>query len=201
MKLYLVRHGQTAWNAMGRYQGTQDIPLDAEGIEQSKLLAKRLEGITWGGAISSDLMRAKQTAETALGSQSDQLQIWPEFREMNFGTWEGQPFEKVREDYPEEVNQFLCHPGQVRIPGGETAEEVQERVVQGIEKMKTLSSPSENWLVTSHGGTIRTLLCALMGKSLDEMWNIHQGNTAINILIYTNGKWEVECVNDTSHLK
>ena len=202
MQIYLVRHGQTSWNQQCRYQGSQDIPLDDDGVFQAERLAERLQSIQWDGAASSDLIRAKKTAEIVLGENSElPLHLWPELREMNFGTWEGVTFAEADAKWPEKVKAFFADPTQSIIPQGENALEFKERVMTGLEKILSLGKEGEKWLVATHGGAIRVILCEILGVPLKEMWDMHQGNTALNILAVKNGKMEFELINDVSHLK
>ena len=203
MKIYLVRHGQTAWNQQCRYQGSQDIPLDEVGISQVLRVASRLKEINWHGVISSDLIRTKQTAQMILDEASSALETHylPELREMHFGDWEGITFTEAEEKWPDKAQAFFEDPTAPIIPNGENATQFRERVMKGFEQILELGKDGENWLVATHGGTIRVILCELLGTPLKKMWEMHQGNTAINILSVNNGKIEIEMMNDTTHLE
>jgi len=89
MELICVRHGRTAWNALRRFQGQTDIPLDDEGLAQAQALAAHLRDERFDLALASDLTRARTTAEAILGDRDVVLELSPEFREMHFGQWEG----------------------------------------------------------------------------------------------------------------
>lgn len=202
MKIYLVRHGQTSWNQQCRYQGTKDIPLDEEGISQVEKLAERLKDVAWDGATSSDLNRAKTTAEIILQHQpKTQLHLYPELQEMNFGAWEGITFSEADKKWPNAVSSFFADPTQPIIPEGENAVEFRDRVLRGFDQVLSLAEDSETWLVATHGGVIRIILCEVLGVPLKEMWDFHQGNTALNILSINNGQMKFDLINDTTHLK
>lgn len=202
MKIYLARHGQTAWNHQRRYQGSQDIPLDDDGVFQAQCLAERLKLIEWSGAVSSDLIRAEKTAKIVLGDQCQlPLHIYPELREMNFGIWEGITFTEANEKWPDKVRSFFADPTQPIIPEGENALQFQDRVMEGLDRILEMAKDGENWFVATHGGAIRVILCKILGLPLKEMWNMEQGNTALNILSVQNNKMSFELINDISHLE
>lgn len=203
VKIYLVRHGQTEWNKQKRYQGSKDIELDETGLDQAEKLAEKLKNIQWSKVYSSDLQRARKTAETVINKSNLNIPILevPELREMHFGDWEGETFTSIEEQFPEKVSAFFSDPTPQIIPAGENAETFRERVVKGFEEILTNGSTEDTILAVSHGGTIRVIVCEVMGLPLKEMWEIEQGNTAINILeIGKDGKMTFESVNDTSHL-
>lgn len=204
MKIYLVRHGQTALNQQRRYQGSIDCPLDEKGLEQVQKVSERLKGLTWAGAVSSDLTRARTTGEMILAQSKNvsSVNIMSEWREMNFGAWEGKTFSEVEKRFPEKVSTFFADPSHPIIPQGESGLEFQKRVLTGFEKVLQMGKEAENWLIATHGGSIRIIICEVLGMPLKTMWEIEQGNTAVNILnISSSGKMDFEVLNDTSHLK
>ena len=204
VKIYQVRRGQTEWNKQKRYQGSKDIGLDNTGLDQAEKLPEKLKNIQWSKVYSSDLQRARKTAETVASKCNFEISILevPELREMHFGDWEGQTFTSIEEQFPEKVNAFFADPTPQIIPAGENAESFRERVLKGFEEILTNSSAGDVVLAVTHGGTIRVIVCEVMGLPLKDMWEIEQGNTAINILgIGKDGKMTFESVNDTSHLK
>jgi alpha-ribazole phosphatase len=97
------------------------------------------------------------------------------------------------------MNKLFTHPDEVQIPGGETFRQVKERASQAIEKL-VVKHPDETIAVVSHGGTIRTILCAILDIHLNHVWNIVQDNTAVNIINYYSERTMVSLVNDTHHL-
>lgn len=189
MKLGLVRHGVTAWNMAGRIQGATDIPLSAEGERQALLLADRLrrEPATWDGIVSSDLMRAKRTAELiaerlALPLVSDAL-----LRERSFGEAEG-----TTED--ERVARWGAD-WRGRVPGQESDEQVRARGLAFVESF-TASRPGESWLVVTHGSFLAQLLHAL-DSGVDDS---RIANLSLTILERDAGVWVPTLHNCTAHL-
>ena len=123
----------------------------------------------------------------------------PGFREINFGEWEGLTFKGINSQWKEEMSKLFTHPDEIVIPGGETFSEVKERATKALTKLVAVH-PNQTIVIVSHGGTIRTLLCAVLNIHLNHLWNIKQDNTAINILEYYDEQVMVALVNDVHHL-
>ena len=198
-KVILVRHGQTLWNLEMKYQGHCDVALTEKGVEQAKLAAKRLAGENISAVYASDLSRAFKTAECIAEKHNLLVTAIPSLREINFGEWEGLTFDKINNQWTEAMSKLFTHPDEIVIPGGETFREVKERSTMALAKLVT-GHPNQTIVVVSHGGTIRTLLCAALNIHLNHLWNIKQDNTAINILEYYDDRVMVALVNDVHHL-
>jgi broad specificity phosphatase PhoE len=104
--LYIVRHGQTEWNKEGRMQGHMDSPLTAEGLEQAKLLGKRLKNVEFDAAFSSDLLRARRTAEIVALEHNLVVTTTEALREKRLGTLEGKKEAMLREELKELMEKF-----------------------------------------------------------------------------------------------
>lgn len=189
MKLGLVRHGVTAWNVAGRIQGATDIPLSAEGERQALLLADRLrrEPATWDGIVSSDLMRAKRTAELIAERLALPLVSEALLRERSFGEAEG-----TTED--ERVARWGAD-WRGRVPGQESDEQVRARGLAFVESF-TSSRPGESWLVVTHGSFLAQLLHAL-DSGVDDS---RIANLSLTILEREAGVWVPTLHNCTAHL-
>jgi alpha-ribazole phosphatase len=198
-KVILVRHGQTLWNLEMKYQGHCDVALTEKGIQQARLAANRLANEKISAVYASDLSRALTTATCIANKHNLQVTTVPEFREINFGQWEGLTYEKISSQCTEQMTTLFTHPDEVEIPGGESFKEVKERASIALDKLVS-QHPAQTIVVVSHGGTIRTLLCAALNIHLNHLWNIKQDNTAINILEYHDNQVLVDLVNDSHHL-
>ena len=199
-KVILVRHGQTLWNLEMKYQGHCDVALTEKGVEQARLAAKRLAGEDISAVYASDLSRAFKTAECIAGEHNLPVTSIPGLREINFGEWEGLTFEGINSQWTDGMSKLFSHPDEMVIPGGETFREVKERATSALEKL-VADHPNQTIVVVSHGGTIRTLLCAILNIHLNNLWNIKQDNTAINMLEYYDERVMVALVNDVHHLR
>jgi len=199
-KAIFVRHGETTWNHVKRYQGHSDIPLNETGMQQAEMVARRLASEPITAVYSSDLLRAVQTAEIIAGVHALQPMVLPELREVKFGLWEGLTYEKIMAGWPELLSTAYSQPEQASIPGGESFPEVQKRAVKGL--LKCIADHQEETIaVVSHGGTLRVLLCDALGLATRNMWSLRQDSAVITIVEYVGASRVVSLVNATCHLR
>lgn len=157
MRLILLRHGQTEWNALQKYQGQTDIPLNDTGREQAREAAYYLKEHEKVQAIyCSDLKRAQETAEIVgrklgLAAIPDQR-----LREFAFGHWEGMTYSEVYARYPQEFEAWFNHTRTFVVPGGESFQQLTDRVLEAIEDI--YQGPHETVLIVTHGGVIKAIL-------------------------------------------
>jgi len=168
--LVAVRHGQTTWNATGRFQGHADPPLDAEGIAQAELLAAELAGLAdhgllgpgRPGLLSSDLRRAAATAAAVARALGSDLVLDPALRELDLGDWTGMYHAHAKARFPEEYR--LWRAGlDIRRGGGETPGEAGQRVATRVEQALA-AHPDRSLIVVGHGVALRSGLEALRSR-------------------------------------
>ena len=198
-RVILVRHGQTLWNHTKKYQGHSDIPLNETGLMQVRLVAKRLSGETIGAVYSSDSLRATQTAKIIAQPHRIPIVPLPGLREINFGVWEGRTYEEIMADWPDLLTAMYSHPGDSSAPGGESFNELKQRVLVAFGSC-IVDHKDETIVIVAHGGTLRILLCDALGIGLDRMWSIRQDSTAISMIEYYDSQAVVALVNDTCHM-
>jgi broad specificity phosphatase PhoE len=187
--LYLVRHGETAWNRRGLYQGTTDVPLSAEGRTQAETLAAALREVDFDAAYTSPLRRARETAETVLRGRGVPLVEVPELRELSYGLWQGRGMEPAGRCSPGLEWRWREDPWSVRFPGGETLEEVCARAAAALERMRA-AHPGGTVLVSGHGHLNRVLLIHALGWPRERFWKIEQPNACC---------WRLELGTDPCH--
>src|SRR5262245_27471724 len=119
MKLYLVRHGDTEGNSRERYVGSTDSPLNAAGREQARRLAARLRGEGIGRVWSSELSRARETAETIAAAMGVSVRVEPGLNEIDFGEWEGLSIQEIEARDPERFVAWRSGDESFRFPGGD----------------------------------------------------------------------------------
>ena len=200
-KLYLIRHGQTLWNKISKYQGHSDIALSDTGIAQAQKLGHYLfeKGIKLQAVYASDLSRAYDTAKLIAEPYNLPISTNSELREMNFGVWEGLTFKEIKNQYSDLAEIWLTAPETLEIPKGESFAKVKERAINtlyGILK----NHANENIAVVSHGGTLRTIICSLLDMPLSKMWQFKLDNTALTIFNIYNDKPILSLFNFTAHL-
>lgn len=199
-RVYLVRHGETLWNHAMRYQGHADIPLNEKGYAQARAVARRLSSERIDAVYSSDLQRARATAEIIAAVHGLQVQVDSSLREINFGAWEGLTRDEIRLRFPEIAQEWWSNPVNTRLPGGETLAEVAERAVRFLLDVAR-RHPGGTVVVASHGGTIRAAIGSLIRMDLNEYWRLRQDNAALNLLeIQDDDRAVLLLFNDTGHL-
>lgn len=199
MKLLLIRHGQTDWNLLGKYQGQTDIALSGEGIRQADLLAQNFPVDTLDIIYTSDLQRAVMTAERLAEKFSAPLYADKALRELNFGAWEGLTYQEIAERWPQEVKNLFGAPEKLQIPEGETFLMLQRRAMDKINEIRA-ENEGKNVAVVAHGAISKAILTALLHIPLHYVWMLRQDNTAVNILRFDDEFVSVELLNGISHL-
>jgi len=195
LELWLIRHGETDWNAQGRIQGAADVPLNALGLRQAALLRERLVGQRFDAVYASDLARARVTAETALPDA--ELRLDPRLRELAYGVLEGKAWRTMSEEEAAIAAHWHEDPYTRRVPGGESYADLTERVEAFRAEL-----PSEGRVAAfSHGGTIRSALYAVTGRPNGAAWRVAIGNTAISRLRFDERGVTILSVNDEAHLE
>lgn len=147
-RLILIRHGETDWNADGRYQGQADPPLNARGWEQARQLAGELENEDLGVLYSSPLLRAAQTAEVIATRLGIPLKLDGRLVEIHQGDWQTRLRSEIQELYPEVFHKWETAPWDVSPPGGERLVQVQTRVNQVIDEICQLHAGEPVGIVT-----------------------------------------------------
>ena len=201
-RILLIRHGETEWNRIHRFQGRSDIPLNQKGKAQAHALALALEDETLTAIYSSPLARATETAKI-IKELHPSVPFFQEggFLEMDLGEFEGMEAKHWAEQYPEFLKAWLERPGAVNMPGGESLQELQDRALGAIERITQIHPVDSTLLITSHNFVNLTILCYALGLSLDKFRDIRQGTTALNILYKQGERLWAEVVNDQSHLE
>lgn len=199
MNLILVRHGETDWNRTGRCQGVADIDLSDTGRRQVVELADSLKDANISAVYSSDLVRALRTAREIASRHSLGVNIDKNLREMDQGELEGLLFEEIRDRYADVLREWRESPETLRLPGGESLLQVEQRAWNVFEKINRLHA-GETVVAVSHNLTITALLCKITGVGLRGFRNFNLRAASKNLIVSVNGNIEVRVVNDVSHL-
>ena len=199
-RFILIRHGQTGWNKEARFRGRIDIDLDETGMRQAEAVAARLAHCEATAVYSSPLKRAMATAEP-IGRHLN-LQVVPleGINDMNFGNWEGRSIDDVKEQNKELFDLWRYSPDKLSIPGGETLDDVRQRVAATVDDLAA-KHENDNVLLVTHRVVCKVLLCHLLGLDNSHFWQIAQDTTAVNRFQVVGGRSTVTLINDTCHLR
>ena len=201
MRILLARHGETPWNAEGRYQGQIDIPLSATGESQATELGKRLAHVDITRAVASPLSRARHTAELALGrDRAPMLTLDADLQEIAHGEWEGLLASEIDGKDPTRLRAWREEPETVLMPGGESLQQVLDRSWQGLARATEGLGDGDTLLVVAHDAVNRVILCRILGLPLAKLWTFRQAPTTLNLLEGPDVEHlEVVRLNDCSH--
>lgn len=199
-RLLLVRHGRTDWNRTFRYQGTTDVPLDAEGRDQARRLGMRLNRQRLASIVVSPLSRAMETAEIVAAEAASPAKrtIADGLAEIDFGQWEGLTVKEVMERHHDHYRAWRADPLAVEPPGGEPFLQAVERVGEALRPL--LDGPEGTTLVVCHGGTIRAALVFLLQVPAALVWKIRQDNCALTAIDLWDQTPMLAFSNDQVHL-
>ncbi|MCM1058252.1 MAG: histidine phosphatase family protein [Firmicutes bacterium] len=201
MVIYLMRHGETEWNRIGKLQGQSDIPLNESGIRLAEETAEGLRNIHFNAAFSSPLQRALVTAKIVIGSRPVAIETDDRLKEIHFGAYEGKSFGAGQ---PESVHPLARPESYVPVGGGESIGEakaraeafLKDRLLPLERKFNEGSSgggdpAGGNVLVVAHGAINRCILNSIAGISDRDFWKISLPNCAVSILSLERGKFKI----------
>jgi Fructose-2,6-bisphosphatase len=201
-RLLLVRHGETDWNRDGKFQGQIDVPLNDNGRVQAGFAAEFLKDVHLDFAVSSSMLRPKETAEIILQHHPDvELKLYDGLWEISHGLWEGKFESEIEDGFPGLLKQWKEFPATVQMPEGENLQQVWERAL--VSWQEIIRSVSGVGIVVAHDAINKAILCQLFGLEPEHFWNFKQGNGAVSVIDYPqgpDGPPVLEVINITSHL-
>ena len=197
---YIVRHGQTNWNILGKTQGHGNSDLTPKGENQALELSNAIKEYPIDYIYSSDLGRAVQTAEIIGSTIGVDVIQTPSLREMGFGDWEGLLIEEIKKDHAKTYETWRNQPHLVNIPNGETLHIIKDRVDAFIKELNE-KYDNKHILLVSHSVTVRVMLLSFLNSGVENIYRIKQDNTALNVVECRDYGPVVIKMNDTSHMK
>lgn len=207
LRFLLVRHGETEWNRESRFQGIRDISLNKNGRKQGQKTADFLKEIDLNFAVSSPMLRPKETAEIILEHHKHiELELQSQLQEICHGLWEGKLESEIEADFPGLLTKWKDSPAKVQMPEGENLQQVWGRAVacwnQIVENYSKSPEPKTG-IVVAHDAINKVILCYLLGLETKNFWNIKQGNGGVSVIDYPQGikgAPVLQAINLTSHL-
>ncbi len=208
LRLLLVRHGETEWNRVSRFQGGIDVPLNDNGRQQGQKAAEFLKDVAIDFAVSSPMLRPKETAEIILQHHVNvKLDLQEALKEINHGLWEGKLEPEIRQEYPDLLHQWHIAPETVQMPEGENLQQVWDRAVAAwdaiVQSVELSDTELKTGLVVAHDAINKVILCHVLGLSPASIWSIKQGNGAVTVIDYPHGLEKapiLQAMNITTHL-
>jgi broad specificity phosphatase PhoE len=201
MRLILIRHGETDWNATLKYQGHANIPLNEQGHEQARKAGARLAYYGATALYTSDILRAAETAEQIGSITNLTPRPMPNLREIDVGQWEGLTPEELYRRVPEHMAAFDRDPARTVRLGGESYAQLQARALLALNDIHAAHPSDELVLAVSHGGTIRALLCHIIGLDLAHFGRLWLDNGSLTELRHGAHGWRLARLNDAAHME
>lgn len=199
-RICLVRHGETAWNVEKRLQGHLDIPLNENGLKQAAASARGLAGISFAAIYSSDLQRARSTAQAAAKHIGLPVRATRDLRERHYGVLQGLTPQESRVRHPEAFARYQERDPDFLISGGESLSSVATRIAATFDRLAS-AHPGETLLIVSHGGVLDIMHRRAVGKPLDTPRDFSISNASLNWLEYEAGCWRILSWDDKAHLE
>jgi probable phosphoglycerate mutase len=198
--LIVIRHAETEWNRERRMQGTTDTRLSDLGCAQAQALGRRLAGRKFAALYSSNLSRARQTAEAIAVLTGRDVVTDPRLQERRFGIFEGLLADEIRARYPEEHARFASRDPDYEVPGGESASAFAARCLGCLSEIAGRHS-GEEVVVVTHGLVLDSLYRAAHGLGHGEPRPVPLINASVNFFGYGGSAWRMVLWGDVSHLK
>lgn len=200
LKIYLLRHGETAYSQRGAYCGNLDIDLTPEGKQMARAFAEAYQAIPWVAVYASPMKRALATVKPFCDAINMPIQMRDGLREIAYGAWEDQEQEYVRQHYAEDYIRWQTDPAWNPPTGGETAMQIASRALPVISEIETTHA-SGNVLVVSHKATLRIILCSLLGIDVGRYRDrINIPAASLSIVKFANYGPMLELLGDRSYM-
>ena len=199
-EIILARHGETEWNVGEIFRGRIDVELNETGIKQAELLAEYLRDFTIEAVYSSPLKRALKTAEAVAGHHALEVNIVRGLIDFDYGEWQGLSHQEVQDRYKELYREWSSHPDWLRMPAGESLEDVRKRATAVVDDVIEKYYEGRVVLV-SHRVVNKVLICALLGLDNSHFWNIKLDTCGITSFSHEGGRFILTKHNDISYLK
>lgn len=200
MRLILVRHGESEWNRIGRYQGQEDAPLSDLGLRQAEALAKRLASEQFDAIYASPLQRAKRTGQAIAQYHSGVPFIEePALLEIHHGDWQGLYAADVRERYGEQLDEWRTFPTRAQMPNGESFSNILKRTLNFRERVQREYGDG-TVVVSTHDVVIKILIADALGMHMDRINRLWITNASISVVEYSGDLPFLVSLSEACHL-
>ncbi len=200
MRLIIVRHGESEWNRIGRYQGQADAPLSALGASQAEALGSRLQREQFDAIFTSPLQRAANTARAIAHYHPDvPFREEPALMEIHHGDWQGLFSNEVITRYGDGLREWRQHPTRSQFPNGESFSNILKRVLDFKDRLLTEYS-NRTILVSTHDVVVKILVSDALGMNMDRINRIWVTNASISVIEYGDDLPYLVSLSEACHL-
>lgn len=198
VKFFLIRHGETEFNRLGIFRGRYEVDLNDRGRQQAEEIGAALKDEGIGSLLSSPLGRAVETAEIIGRSLGVKYTVDEAFNNIALGEWQGVEKTKIQRDYPEMWRLWSTEPERLKIPGGETVEQVRERAFAGLRRV--IEERSSSFGIVTHRSVIKTLAASLLNVPAPYFWKFYIDNAAYSVFEHGDSGFTLLSWNSNAHL-
>ncbi len=200
MRLFLVRHGQTEANLRGVFCGLTDVALTPQGVEQAGEVAGWLANVDFAHSVSSQLIRARHTADIVLAGHPLKANTDAQLNEMNFGEWEMRHHQDLQREDPDAWAAWVADWQQASPTGGESFSQFSTRIEGVVQPLLSAATTSEhrqdnNQLLVAHQGVLSLMLARLLLMPASAMWHFHFEQGAYSVLEIHEGFVTLRALN------
>ena len=198
-RIVVLRHGRTEWNRVEKFRGRADIGLDRVGVKQAEAAAKRMKEWSISAIYSSPLRRAMATSDiigTLLGLTVTPL---PDIIDVDYGEWQGLSTMEVMDRYNGLYSRWIKDPAGVTFPGGDSFEQVRQRVSRAVDVL-IREHPKESVVLVAHKVICQLMVLDLLALDSSHFWQVTQDVGAMNLFEVRGGVPAALFLNDTCHL-
>jgi broad specificity phosphatase PhoE len=199
MKIYVVRHGETAWNKEEVFRGRKDIPLNDTGLRQAERAGAFFSDKGVSAIHSSPLIRARETASKISEACGVSMKLDDAFIDMDFGPWEGLSLAAVQQRFPQPLDTWRRYPHRFRIQGAETLAQVRKRVREGVRAAQ--AADGRVVVIVTHRVICKLLALHFLGVSNRFFWKIKCDPASIILAEQAGEEFTLSMVNQTLHLQ
>lgn len=193
--LYLLRHGEIVGSEKKRYIGQTDVALSQKGLRQAAWWKEELSQVEIEKVYSSDLSRALDTARIVSDFPDSDIHTMSRLREIDLGDWDGETVENIKTRFPDAWKDRGRHMDTFRTPNGESFQDLHDRVIPVF--LKIMATAHGNVLVVAHAGVNRIILCHVLKRPRQDLFNIPQDYGALNLIEHRKGRFQVLIMNQT----
>jgi broad specificity phosphatase PhoE len=193
-RCWLIRHAEPVAEASGRCYGSMDFGLSEHGRSAMAMAAEYLKDEQIAAVYSSPLLRARESAEIVVASRSIPVELVSDFRELDFGEFEGLTYDEIAARHPDVYREWMDAPTGVRFPKGECFEELRMRVLSAFQDI-VREKAGLTVAIISHGGVNRALLAWALQIPDSCVFRLAQDYAAINLLTVSDGVTGVQLLN------
>lgn len=199
MDIILARHGETQWNAGEIFRGRADVELNETGKTQARLAGEYLSGDGIAAVYSSPLKRALETARAIAVYHRVEVVTDDRLNDLDFGEWEGLTVPDVKARYGDLFAVWERRPESVRLPGGETLDDVRQRALDVVHEVA--HSHSGTVVIVTHRVVFKVLVCVLLGLDNSHFWDVLVDTCGLTTFQHRSGRFILKAHNDTSFLR